>query len=395
MNFGNGIEILITIDQNYRALIEAMTKDILCHYKSKNRRIAMKNRFVLPLIICITLTACENNKKTTNSIAEDSINSSASQEETNDSISLEEEPTASSVETEPSEVEDSIIEVNRINDESPMIDIYENFIDGKEVASFDNVYSQNLDFDLKDIFDSDKNYNLTEIAKSLHKSSRYYDDTLEPEIYSKYIDCGVDGEKELSVMIDLPEDTWEGFYYNLILKEIDGELQVLYVLGGWEDERSCLYITDKGYIIYSAKVAAARHKVEYSYLDAEVNWHFYYGYIYHMDMDDFISEVVFPYVDDFVEGGNNDIDTHSEEWKDVQVTAYYFQEDDYNKCEHQTFVYSLFDNHNMPVNSIYAEDSLYKKTFDEWGIETTTQDEVDKLLKLKREEIGLDEAIIE
>lgn len=292
-------------------------------------------------------------------------------------------------------VSNSTISDNILEEDNTIIKQYENFLDDKEKTVITNEY-QNFDvIEWNDIFEKGEKYSLSEIVERVHEASDLYDETKETEICSRYIDCGQDGEKELLVSIYMPGAWSEGYNIKFILKEVDKELQVLYFGEGWDTDSSFFRISDNGYISKGGRGSDGVLVVENGYLDSDVNWHFYYGYFYYMDMYSFVKDVVREKVADYVPNGDKDIDVHSDEWENVQVKSYYFIEEDVRKFENQKYVYWIYDNDGNLVLSTNDKDSARQKKFEEWGIEMCTDEDIDALLKNKREEIGLDDTIIE
>ena len=236
-------------------------------------------------------------------------------------------------------VSNSTISDNILEEDNSIIKKYENFMNDKEKALMTNKYQKLEAFEWNDVFENGKKYSMSEIAKCIHDASNLYDDTAEIEIYSRYIDCGQDEEKELLVTIFMPGAWAEGYNIKFIVKEVDDELQVLYFGEGWDTDSSFFRISDNGYVSKGGK-GSNGVVVGNGYLDSDVNWQFYYGYYYYLDMYSFVRDVVRKLVDDYISDGDKDIDVHNDEWKDVQVKSYFFHEEDVSKFENQKYVWS-------------------------------------------------------
>ncbi len=262
---------------------------------------------------------------------------------------------------------------------------YENYLNGTEKVSVKDVYQENTDFVLREIFEIDEYYDIYEFSSCIIDAMDLRDDTKKTKLTYEYVDCGCDGEKELMVIIDVPGAWAEGCQILYIVKNIEGKLCVLYLTE--RANNSYTVVTEKGYVWKSGKKSANVVNYTCGYLDDNVNYHFYYGFNYYLNMDSFINE--------YFEMTGNEIDAYSADWQDVQVVAYYlsdkreFNQDDF------LYSYSLYDKNGNLDFSVYDDDSIYKKTFKECGIKTYTEEEIEVYLNTKKQIIGLDEDIIE
>ncbi|MCR4568155.1 MAG: hypothetical protein K5769_08880, partial [Pseudobutyrivibrio sp.] len=168
-------------------------------------------------------------------------------------------------ETEPSE-----------DDTDPNLQIYRDFMSGKSKLSLkfycDNVYDEeSLDsYDFSDI--KDEACTLKELIKEMEKK---VDEKIDKAEYA-YLDCGADGKKELA--IKMKTGSGEAPYQNIlfIIKDIDGELRLVYTFGedcganGWEDINEYGYISTIGHSMLTA------HYIVEALIDADGNYK--YGY---------------------------------------------------------------------------------------------------------------------
>ncbi len=163
---------------------------------------------------------------------------------------------------------------------------------------------------------------------------------------------------------------------------------------GTDSQDAAYRISDNGYYWSSGKSGQNTISSTEGYFDANVNWHFYYGRIYYLDMDAFVRDLN-NYAQNYNINIDMDKDYNSDEWRDAQVLVYFFDEDDAYNYENYKCVLYLYDSNGNLDSSIYDKDSLYYKEFEEMGIEIYSKEDIDVLLKNKREEIGLDEEIID
>ena len=345
----------------------------------------MKRIITLTIICSAALLGCgKKNEPSPAPVTETSVSSVETKTET--SVLTE-----NSVDEEYSDITVSV-NITRLYD-GETIDIYENFLDGKEKALIVKEYHDKGPFEFNDSFEIGETYSLSEIYKIIYDAEWMADDTAGIKIYANYIDCGQDDEKELLVSIYLLGAWHEGFCVRAILKEVDNELQVLYMNSGTDSQDAAYRISDKGYYWSSGKSGLNTISSAEGYFDANVNWHFYYGRIYYLDMDAFVRDLN-NYAQNYNINIDMDKDYNSDEWRDAQVFAYFFDEDDAYNYENYKCVLYLYDSNGNLDSSIYDKDSLYYKEFEEMGIEIYSEEDIDVLLKNKREEIGLDEEII-
>ncbi|MCR4567789.1 MAG: hypothetical protein K5769_07040, partial [Pseudobutyrivibrio sp.] len=168
-------------------------------------------------------------------------------------------------ETEPSE-----------DDTDPNLQIYRDFMSDKSKLSLkyycDNVYDEeSLDsYDFSDI--KGEACTLKELIKEMEKK---VDEKIDKAEYA-YLDCGADGKKELA--IKLKTSSGSAPYQNIlfIIKDIDGELRLVYTFGednganGWED------INEYGYIFTGGQGIYMTHYSVEAFLDADGKYK--YGY---------------------------------------------------------------------------------------------------------------------
>ncbi|GEM_PF-3074013 len=228
------------------------------------------------LIACGAAEKKDGDKVNTSQVEDKEVNSQNedtqedSKEDNKEESEVANQEDAEDEETEPSE-----------DDTDPNLQIYRDFMSGKSRLSLkfycDNVYDEeSLDsYDFSDI--KDEACTLKELIKEMEKK---VDEKIDKAEYA-YLDCGADGKKELA--INLKTGSGEAPYQNIlfIIKDIDGELRLVYTFGednganGWEDINEYGYIFTSGQGIYTT-----RYSVE-ALIDADGNYK--YGYLDNSD----------------------------------------------------------------------------------------------------------------
>ncbi len=285
-------------------------------------------------------------------------------------------------------------ESEELAEETEDVSMYEAFISNAEKVYFDEE-SDVLPYHLQRKFDISEGYTLDELIET--SLNAYYDNDEskgDPSIQNQYIDCGKDGVKELLVDIRYPgmedseyEEFDDKYVDHWVIKEIDNRLIVKYF--GTDSLRSYTYINEYGYIsILNTGAYLGVIPETFGYLDENANWVLYYRYYYYLDMSDFVREK-----------GNLglNLEYSSEEWKDMQVEEYLFDDEagytDSDKTGFTIYV-KTDDNGVVEDDSIYGDSSEYKEFFDDAGINTCPRSEVEKRLEERREEIGLSEDVM-
>ena len=161
-------------------------------------------------------------------------------------------------------------------------DLYENFLAGTGKMSFsyymsDGSQENTNDYDLFSKL-SDKEYTLPELIDGMNKIFTDPDGFYAPQEISKtsyaYLDCGKDGNKELALQFVCPIVEEESTM-TMILKEMDGKLQLIYSYDTWS--RSDASINEYGYVTSGGSGGAALHYFESGYIDASGKYNFAYS----------------------------------------------------------------------------------------------------------------------
>ncbi|PWT27650.1 hypothetical protein [Butyrivibrio fibrisolvens] len=362
----------------------------------------MKKRTLsIMLVVSLLCTGCgttfnlsDVGNKSTKSIKEESMDlqNKSSNKEENISDNSNSSSDVSSIEV--NENESSEAGSTNGNTDTDGIDRYEAFISNTEKVYFDEE-SDVLPYHLQRKFDNSEGYTLDEIIET--SLNAYYDNDKskgDPSIQKQYIDCGKDGVKELLVDIRYPgmenseyEEFDDKYVDHWVIKEVDNQLVVKYF--GTDSLRSYTCINEYGCVnILNIGAYLGVLPETFGYLDENANWVLYYRYYYYLDMSDFVREK-----------GNLglNLEYSSEEWKDMQVEEYLFDDEagytDSDKTGFTIYV-KTDDNGVVEDDSIYGDSSEYKEFFDDAGINTCPRSEVEKRLEERREEIGLSEDVM-
>lgn len=230
----------------------------------------MKNRKITSIVMVlqiILLAACSVSKDTNDTkIDTEQVDKDNEKDNKNEEIN-EEQDEGQSIGTALILPED---------DKEQDTQIYRDFLTGKSELSLafycDNVFDEENygTYDFGDI--RDKSISFMEFIDEFEKKANVEIGT----IAYAYIDCGDDGKKELA--LDLKAKSGSGPFANdyAVIKDIDGELQLIYTLdgecgaNGWND------LNEYGYIgTYGQGISTSRYH-EAALIDADGNYK--YGY---------------------------------------------------------------------------------------------------------------------
>ncbi|SDB21057.1 hypothetical protein SAMN02910298_00998 [Pseudobutyrivibrio sp. YE44] len=266
------------------------------------------------------------------------------------------------------------------NESLSSMDMYENFINNNEEASFSSANTRLTDPNLEKLF-GEKKYTLNEINDILDDNLSLATTNEEISIQSKYIDCGNDGEKEL--LITVSGNYSDGKYVQYILKNIEGSLQVLYFDVG-DELNNIIQISDKGFLKYVGYTHTGMCEMRYSYLDANVKRHFYYGKYYYLSLEDFLK--------------HQEIESHdiSEDLlQNIQVECYFLSEQ--NGSQDYLYTYYLYEWDSIKKEGIskeYKDDNI-DKIFSDLGYVVYSAEKIESFINQRQEYLGVDESINE
>ncbi|MBR6366489.1 MAG: S8 family serine peptidase, partial [Lachnospiraceae bacterium] len=149
--------------------------------------------------------------------------------------------------------------------------LYDAFLRNEATAHFRKDADDTQQFNIKKKLSDGRAYTLDDILKLATKG--WGDSISFGEPQYKYIDCGLDGVKEL--LVSIPVNTYaEDFTIDMIVKDIKGELSICYVCDEWS--RSHTMITDSGMIVNGGSGGASSGSVEKSFVDKEGAWKKWY-----------------------------------------------------------------------------------------------------------------------
>lgn len=148
---------------------------------------------------------------------------------------------------------------------------YDAFLRNEATAHFRKDADDTQQFNIKKKLSDGRAYTLDDILKLATKG--WGDSISFGEPLCKYIDCGLDGVKEL--LVSIPINTYaEDFTIDMIVKDIKGELWICYVCDEWS--RSYTMITDSGMIVNGGAGGASSGSVEKSFVDKDGSWKKWY-----------------------------------------------------------------------------------------------------------------------
>ena len=306
-------------------------------------------------------------KETTEETTEDTTESSEEEETMTMSSSEETEEPETSASSEADPVEDSLT-------------LYEAYISGNAEVKFraDSSFTQYL-FLTSALTDGGA-YTAQGIVDAITEVD---DDDTWPMVSDgqweyRYIDCGEDGVPELCADITFQaEGSSEYFDLTLIIKEIDGELVTCYAADSWS--RCWVMVFDNGTISVSGSGGFALHITDYSFIDADGEYHFFYG----CEVNDYPEYL---YVD--LGGGKyKDLDFSNLDIDGFQVNCFYFEQE--YTARQRYYSYCFFDGTGYTYDpSDYEDDNPYKQVFSNEGLSVYTPDEMEKILNERAKEIN-------
>ncbi|MCR5054050.1 MAG: hypothetical protein K6A69_04335 [Lachnospiraceae bacterium] len=218
-------------------------------------------------------------------------------------------------------------------------------------------------------------YDINEIIDLISSGDEYMEMHVSSDPMYRMIDCGSDGEPELLVSVEFEGP--EIFTLFLVIKEIDGELNIIYDADMWS--RSETIINDDGTIETGGSGGAAIHYSSDAFIDKDGNYKFYYGVEteycpleFYVDRNGSFEPISF-------EGTDTDhlvVYTYSTEAAGGDTTYYYS--------------YGVLDDNfnEITTEADFSDDNAYKQVFMNAGIDVYSKSEIDSILSNKATEIG-------
>ncbi len=330
----------------------------------------MTRKLLLILMATLVFTGCAGKKDATEEKVETDNVTTENNETKNESEVVAEE-------TSDNNEDDLGLYTAFLNNEvEAILDFEEEYMNNKgnsyNLEALAKEYFPDADIDISDI----KDFNSVEDMDT--------DDTC---FLYEYIDCGVDGKKELSLTIKPSY-----IFNNFIIQEKDGKLYIKY--RDQTDDRSYSSFYDNGY--YSAeRNGGICREYNYGYFDSDVNYHHYYTKEYYFDGTTFFQ--------DFANDNNiNNLDVESDAFENIQVEEYIFYDDvkSYQNAD-RYYNYAVIDEsteegwYDCDKDAGYADgSSVYMKEFAKIGVKPQPRAEIKKLLEQRAKNIGLSSDII-
>ncbi len=158
-------------------------------------------------------------------------------------------------------------------------DIYKAFIDGKEKVFIDNKVCRSFDAEylsFKDVYDTG-DYTIDQVFDMMSDFVQADNEDISVNVDNKqyaFIDCGMDGDKELLVTAYVNMEN-EIFEMSMIIKEFDGKLNLCYGSDAWS--RSHRTVNNAGFVFSEGSGGANVSVVEEGFVDENGDWHYLYG----------------------------------------------------------------------------------------------------------------------
>lgn len=280
---------------------------------------------------------------------------------------------------------------NAKNDEA--MKLYEKFLANEEVLYFDKVIDSSQEMDFLSFSGIDKSeiknkpFTLSEMLQLVCESeAKAYWEEMEPKSISyAYIDCGMDGKKELVVSFDDMGENMDSTDL-FVISSLEHKLQVVYCDSfGY---RSSGEINENGYYIKAGSGGAANSFSEGIYINAEGDVLLDYSY-------EHIFSVWGLFIPD-----NYDFEAVAEEQgigDSIEIERYSFDytnpgEDYIDYLKRSEWIYYATDeNYNQLTGAEYYEEgNPYRIFWDSTGLPLSTQEQLEARIAAHRNEIGMD-----
>ncbi|SDB34949.1 lysozyme inhibitor LprI family protein [Butyrivibrio sp. INlla16] len=282
---------------------------------------------------------------------------------------------------------------NTADEKNGESDLYDAFLVGDSTLSFDyymnNVF-QDSEYrsyvdDIISYVPTDREYTLSELRNTLQgilNNDAYYfaGGDIETMEYA-FIDCGADDVREMALKMVGPF-VEPGSELTLVIKELEGKLQVIYAFASWSRSQTDIY--EYGIISGGGSNGASNHGWDEAYINADGKYQFGYYEEQEMDFEMFANykdHANFDLSD--IEGSMTIYNLQLEEWsKDKKIEQYYSFE-----------VYDNETYETMNIPNLYT-DSKYKDVVDSFkDCKFVSMDELYKIEADKMESIGVTDKI--
>lgn len=262
-----------------------------------------------------------------------------------------------------------------VTEETPKVDsmeLYKSFIEGNEVAYFDNTnikgsYLPETE-SYAELFEKGVGYSIADIVSITisDNANSYQCDKLEEAGFA-YFDCGNDGEPELGVRVATMSEYGDGTENEYLFKNIDGKLQACVKTEGYYRAYEH-FINKYGLIQSGVNISAYSYGDSYSYINAEGKE----VYLYSVNTDYTMGAAY------AANGGIYAIaDKYSDEIPDDWCVCRY-EFDDPNTFDFENNDYSEYLKTNY-YTADPIDEELVKKIFNEAEVKLYTQEEMDEM----------------
>ncbi len=263
--------------------------------------------------------------------------------------------------------------------ESPASSLYEDFKSGNAKARYTGAGDKAAYIELSAVLTPGESYTYAEICEKAGLIDDFVEYKADGDGVFSYIDCGMDGDKELLVQQEFTADEmYETFTLCMIIKDMDGELQICWDQDMWS--RSEISVNEDGTIEGSGSGGASVHYYDKAFVDAEGEYHYYYG----------IESTISP-IDDYygcVGGSYTGVSMEGLDSEHLEFDAYYFDSVTERRDDYTTYCV-LDDQYNdITTDADFEEDNKVVKRFKESGINIYTSSEINDILEKRAEEIG-------
>ena len=232
---------------------------------------------------------------------------------------------------------------------------------------------------------------------NLAKNNDTFSDCHIGDVGYAFIDCGLDGEKELAIVCKLYNDTVENDYMVAIfvVKEFDGSLALVDVETSYAQYSTVM--NKAGYIVYGGDANENIHHDTIKYIDKDGVVH----HVYTKDTNTGLKNAEIP--DDYLPDDMLD----GQEWTDSEK---YFECDVYNFDEYYWHTIKDYDDEYDKYISNYRKGYFFTfkdqsgnsempdedecEKYDKNGINYYDDQQVDEILKSRFEEFGITDDIV-
>lgn len=311
-------------------------------------------------------------------------------EKTNETVVIEEAEESS--ETVAIEEQEEIAESVEIVEPEEKRNLYLDFLNDEAELYFSK-YNQYDSWNDEVFFEKGKGYTLSEIVDVFAERYFKYSNAKEMDsIRYAYMDCGMDGVKELAICFDGMDIYYEDDDSTLvyIIKDINSQLELCYAYETWA--RSSTSINEYGYSKGGGSNSATNHGGHYGIVDQNGDWKFIVREQEELD----ISMVNYPEeLSRIPSVAANKSYEGTIAFRTITL-ADYMDGGKYVGTSPEDNIYSfevLDENYEWITEPSMYTDSVYKEIFDEAGVTVVPEEEIAAIIAEKEKQVGLTEEI--